>query len=186
MSEFIYLMKNGDLYKLGRTSDLENESLKLKPGKIISSFNASDPKSFEARLIRLYKKKRLPGTNYFRLSESEVENCKNHLDGKSKLPKSLGDEFIIGLNGSLLFAIITFFVSFFINKMIILSLFISLIFSSIPMWSLSIIGSLGGYDIDDLTLFSTFSNRLKGFLTAISMISVSYVLYNLSSFEFNF
>ena len=125
MSEFVYLMKNGDLYKLGCTSNLEIEASKMKPGKIISSFKTKDPKSFEARLLRLYKKKRIPDTNYFRLSESEVDNCKKHLEGKSNFPKSLNDELRIGLNGSLFFAAITFIVSFLINKMYICLLYTS-------------------------------------------------------------
>ena len=186
MSEFVYLMKNGDLYKLGCTSDLEVESNKMKPGKIISSFKTNAPESFEARLLRLYKKKRIPDTNYFRLSDSEVNNCKRHLEGKSNLPKSISDELVIGLNGSLLFSIITFLISFLINKMFIFSLFISIIFASIPMWSLFILGSFGGYDVDDLKLFTTISNRLKGFLIAISMTSVAYVLYSFSSFKIIF
>ncbi len=133
MAEFVYLMKNGDLYKLGCTSNLETESSKMKPGKIISSCKTNYPKSFEARLLRLYKKKRIPGTNYFRLSEQEVDNCKKHLEGKSNLPKSLSDELRIGLNGSILFGCITFLISFFINKMFVFSFFISIVFSSIPM-----------------------------------------------------
>tara|TARA_B100000700_G_scaffold190645_1_gene210087 strand:- start:221 stop:781 length:561 start_codon:yes stop_codon:yes gene_type:complete len=186
MSEFVYLMKNGDLYKLGSTSNLESEVSKMKPGKIISSFKTKDPKSFEARLLRLYKKKRIPDTNYFRLSDLEVDNCKKHLEGKSNLPKGLSDEFRIGLNGSFLFASIIFLISFIINKMIILSLFLSVLFASIPMWSLAILGSFGGYDLDDLSLFSTISIRLKGFLLAISMASVAYVLYTFSSFSIVF
>ena len=182
MSGFVYLMKNGDLYKLGCTSDLKSEASKMKPGEIISSFKTNDPKSFEVRLLRLYKKKRIPDTNYFRLSESEVRNCKKHLEGKSNLPKSLNDELRIGLNGSFLFAIITFVISFFLNKMLILSLLLSILFSSFPMWSLAILGSFGGYDTKDLSLFSTVSNRLKGFLIAISMSSVAYVLYTFSGF----
>ncbi len=185
MSEFVYLMKNGDLYKLGCTSNLESEASKMKPGEIISYFKTKDPKSLEARLLRLYKKRRIPDTNYFRLSESEVDNCKKHLEGKSNLPKSLSDEFRIGLNGSLLFATITFISSFLINKMFIFSLFLSILLASIPMWSLAIFGSFGGYDIDDLSLFSTVSNRLKGFLIAISMGSVAYVLYTFASFSIN-
>ena len=58
MSEFVYLMKNGDLYKLGCTSNLKSEASKMKPGKIISSFKTKDPKSFEVRLLGLYKKKK--------------------------------------------------------------------------------------------------------------------------------
>ncbi len=177
MSEFVYLMKNGDLYKVGSTSDLQREASKMKPGEIISSFETQDSKSFEARLLRLYKKKRIPDTNYFRLSESEVDNCKKHLEGKSDFPKSLNDELRIGLNGSLVFAAITFLISFLINRMFIFSLFLSILLSSIPMLSLVILGSFGGYDTDDLKLFSTVSTRFKGLLIAISMISVSYILY---------
>ena len=186
MSGFVYLMKNGDLYKLGCATNLKNEASKMKPGEIISSFKTNDPKSFEVRLLRLYKKKRIPDTNYFRLSESEVNNCKKHLEGKSNFPKSLNDELRIGLNGSLFFSAITFLFSFLINKMFIFSLFISILFASLPMWSLVILGSFGGYDTDDLALFSTVSNRLKGLFIAISMISVAYVLYTFSSFSIAF
>ena len=183
MSEFVYLMQNGDLYKLGSTTNLESEANKMKPGKIISFSKTNDPKSLEVRLLRLYKKRRIPDTNYFRLSDSEVDNCKKHLEGKSNLPKSLNEEIRIGLNGSLLFAIIIFLGSFLIDKMFIFSLFLAILFASIPMWSIVILGSFGGYDVDDLTLFSTASNRLKGFLIAISMISFAYVLYTFSSFS---
>ena len=186
MSGFVYLMKNGDLYKLGCTNNLKSEANKMKPGEIISSFKTNDPKSFEVRLLRLYKKKRIPDTNYFRLSESEVNDCKKHLEGKSNFPKSLNDELRIGLNGSLFFAAIAFIVSFLINKMYIFSFSLSVLFASLPMWSLAILGSFGGYDTDDLTLFSTTSNRLKGFLIAISMLSVSYVLYTFSRFSIAF
>ncbi len=182
MSEFIYLMKNGDLYKIGCTRNLKAESNKLKPGEIISFYQTSDSKSFQARLLRMYKRKRIPETNYFRLCENEVDDCKKHLEGKSNLPKNLSDEFKIGLNGALLFSVVTFLSSFFINKMLILSLFISTIVGSIPMWLLAILGNFGGYDTYDLSLFSTVSNRLKGFLIAISMVSFSYVLYTLFKF----
>ncbi len=186
MTGFVYLMKNGDLYKLGCTTNLKSESSKMKPGEIISSFKTDDPKSFEVRLLRLYKKKRIPDTNYFRLSESEVDNCKKHLEGKSNFPKSLNDELRIGLNGSLLFAAITFLISFLINKMFIFSSFLSILFASLPMWTLAVLGSFGGYDTSDLKLFSTVPNRLKGLLIAISMISFAYVLYSLSRFSIAF
>ena len=186
MSGFVYLMKNGDLYKLGCASNLESEANKMKPGRIISSFKTKEPKSFEARLLRIYRKKRVPDTRYFRLSETEVDNCKNHLEGKSNLPKSLNDELRIGLNGSLLFFIITFLLSLFISKMFIFSLFLSILLASLPMWSITILGGFGGYDTKDLNLFSTVSNRLKGFLIAISMTSVAYVIYNFSRFTINF
>ena len=182
MSGFVYLVRNGDLYKLGCTNNLKSEARKMKPGEIVSSLKTKDPKSFEVRLLRLYKKKRIPDTNYFRLSESEVKNCQKHLEGKSNFPKTLNEELRIGLNGSLFFAAITFLISFLINKMFILSFFFSILLASLPMWSLAILGSFGGYDTEDLKLFSTFSNRLKGLLIAISMSSVAYVLYTFSRF----
>ena len=182
MSEFVYLMKNGDLYKLGCTSDLESEANKMKPGKIISSFKTKDPKSFQARLFKLYKNRRIPDTNYFRLSESEVINCKKHLEGKTNLPKSLSEEIRIGLTGSFVFASIVFTILFLITKLFTFSIFLAIALSSLPMWSITILGSFGGYEIDDLKLFSTFSNRLKGFLIAISMVSIAYVIYAFSSF----
>ena len=178
-------MKNGDLYKLGCTSNLKSETFKMKPGEIISSFKTNDPKSFEVRLLRLYKKKRIPDTNYFRLSESEVNNCKKHLEGKSNFPKSLSDEIRICFNGSLLFAVIFFTVSFFINKLLIFSLSLSILFASFPMWILGVLGNFGGYDIADLKLFSTVPNRIKGFLIAISMTSFAYVLYTISQLKFS-
>ncbi len=186
MSGFVYLMKNGDLYKLGSTTNLKNEASKMKPGEIISSFKTNDPKSFEVRLLRLYKKKRIPDTSYFRLSESEVTSCIQHLEGKSDFPKSLDEELRIGLNGSLFFAIITFLFSFLINRMFIFSFLISILVASLPMWSLAILGNFGGYDARDLQLFSTASNRLKGTLIAISMISFAYALYSFSHFSFSF
>ena len=99
---------------------------------------------------------------------------------------SLNDELRIGLNGSLFFAVITFLISFLINQMFIFSFSISILFSSLPMWSLAILGSFGGYDTDDLSLFSTISNRLKGLFMAISMISIAYVLYMFSRFSIAF
>ena len=175
-------MKNGDLYKIGCTSNLESEASKMKPDEIISYYKTNDPKSFQARLLRLYKKRRIPGTSYFRLSESEIDNCKKHLEGKSNFPKGLSEELRIGLNGSFLFAFISLSSSFLINKMLIFSFFLSILFASIPMWALAILGNFGGYNIDDLNLFSTISIRLKGFLIAISMSSFAYVLYTFLSF----
>tara|TARA_B100000965_G_scaffold399127_1_gene418426 strand:+ start:748 stop:1308 length:561 start_codon:yes stop_codon:yes gene_type:complete len=186
MSEFVYLMRNGDLYKIGCTSNLESEANRMKPGKIISSFKTKESKSLEVRLMRLFKKRRIPETNYFRLSEPEVNYCMKHLEGKSNLSKGLGDELRIGLNGSLLFGSLTFMISYLINKMLILSFFFSIAFASLPMWSLAILGNFGGFDVEDLSLFSTVSIRLKGFMIAISMVSVAYVVYTFSSLSMFF
>ena len=185
MSEFVYLMKNGDLYQLGSARNLETQAEKLRPGEIIASLEVIEPKSFEARLLRRYRRKRIPETKYFRLSEEEVNDCKKKLGGKSNFPKILSDEINIGLNGSLLSAILTFCISYLLNRMLIFSLFLSALFASFPMWVLAILGNFGGYDVVDLTLFSTFPNRCKGLLIAISMDSIAYVLYTFYGFSLN-
>ena len=186
MSEFTYLSENGDLYGLGYTRNLDSQANKIKPGKIIASKEVSEPRSFIARLLRRYKTKRIPETNFLRLSEKELTDCKRQFIDESNFPLRLSDEVSIALNGSFLFGFITFFVSYLFSKMLIFSLFLAISSASLPMWILTILGNFGGYDVKDLPRFSTVSNRVKGILIAISMDSFCYVLFNFSSFSFNF
>ena len=186
MSAFTYLSENEDLYGLGYTRNLDSQSNKLKPGKIIASKEVSEPRSFIARLLRRYKRRRIPETSFLRLSEKELIDCKRQFMDESNFPVHLSDEVSIALNGSFLFGSLAFLVSFLFSKMLIFSFFIAILSASLPMWILTILGNFGGYDIKDLPRFSTVSNRVKSILIAISMDSFCYVLFNFSSFSFNF
>jgi len=45
---------------------------------------------------------------------------------------------------------------------------------------LFITGSFGGYFSEDLSLFSLFTNRLKALFIAIAMLTMAYLIFNLS------
>ncbi len=186
MSEFTYLSENGDLYGLGFTRNLDSQANKIKPGKIIVSKEVSEPRSFIARLLRRYKKKRIPQTTFLRLSEKELTDCKRQFIDESNFPLLLSDEVSIALNGAFLFGFLSFFISFLFIKIFIFSFFMAILSASLPMWILTLLGNFGGYDIKDLPLFSTISNRVKGLLIAISMDSFCYVLFNFSGLSFDF
>ncbi len=177
---YVYLIRNGDLYKIGKTNSLQESLKELKPDEIIKTIQTDFPDSLEARLFRKYKLKRIPETNYFRLSKKQLIDCKNQLGGKSHSRLSLGSEFSIGITGSIFLFLFVFLFSLYFQQGIIQSIVYGLASSSIPMWSLFILGNFGGYDVNDLPLFSCWFTRLKGFLIALSISFSSYLLSLLS------
>ena len=177
MSSYVYLIRNGDLYKIGIANNLQREITLLKPDEIIKTIEVAHPKSLEARLFRRYKANRVPDSNYFRLSKDQLNDCKNQLGEAGELPKSLSDEVSIGLNGSLFLIIITFFSSLYIGRGFFTSFAFAMSLGSIPMWSIFILGNFGGYDVDDLPLFSSWVNRLKAFLLALFITAIAFTIY---------
>lgn len=177
MTSYLYLVRNGDLYKIGTTKTLEKQIKELNPDEIIKTFRTDDPEALEARLCRRYKSKRIPDTTYFRLTEDQLEDCKKQLGVKGSLPLSLESEFKIGLTGSILLGSCGLMILLYLGKGISISLIISLILASIPMWFLFILGNFGGYDVNDLSLFSSWTNRLKALLSAFILSIVSYYLW---------
>ncbi len=85
MPEYIYLIRNGDLYNIGCTEDLSQTKKKLAPGKIEASHQSEDAKSILKILQETYALERLPQSNYFRLTKTQYLECKNKLErGYSK------------------------------------------------------------------------------------------------------
>ena len=105
MTSFVYLVRNGDLYKIGSTKNLDKELNQLKPDEIILTIKTPQPKAIEARLLRRYKNKRIPESGYFRLDEGEILDCKEQMGPDSVIPNTLDAEFRI--------ALIAFFLSLF-------------------------------------------------------------------------
>ena len=66
MSGHVYLIRNGDLYKIGTSSNLESTFKSLNPDEIIEKIKLDKPIPFEVRLLRRYKSKRIPDSKYFR------------------------------------------------------------------------------------------------------------------------
>ena len=180
MSDYVYLVRNGDLYMIGRTSNLESKIKNLSPDEIIKTIEVDNSKTFQARLFRRYKAKRIPDTDYFRLNEEQLSDCINQLRPISSLPRTLSAEVGIGLTGSII--LISFFSILFLylGKGIFNSLAFSLLIGSLPMWIIFLLGNFGGYDINDLSLFSSWMNRLKAFAIAISITSLSYTFFHLN------
>lgn len=80
MKGFVYLIKKGDLYGIGRVKDIDTLKRDLKPDQIIKSLALEHPESLEVRLYRRYKKTRLPGSGYFKLSARQLRDCKKTIE----------------------------------------------------------------------------------------------------------
>lgn len=77
----IYLMQDGDTFKIGRTSRAPEERYKdFKTGnpdiKLIHHFPARDMYTAEKGLHNKYKSKRIAGTEWFKLSGRDVRQIK--------------------------------------------------------------------------------------------------------------
>ena len=84
MPEYIYLIRNGDLYSIGLTESLANAKQKLAPGVLEASLETNDAKAILKILQKKYSDKRLPQSNYFRLTKSQFNECKYQLQQGNK------------------------------------------------------------------------------------------------------
>ncbi len=84
MSGYVYLIKNKDLYKIGITQNLEQRMKQLKPNKIISTLQTDDFESLEKELHKKYKDVRIPQSEWFRLTNDQLIDCKKILDSKKE------------------------------------------------------------------------------------------------------
>tara|TARA_Y100000589_G_scaffold165833_2_gene157744 strand:- start:3851 stop:4393 length:543 start_codon:yes stop_codon:yes gene_type:complete len=178
MSGYVYLIRIGDLYRIGKTDNLEKKIRKLNPDELISSILTIEPETLEARLLRKYKYQRIPETGYLKLSDRQLSNCKKQFELKGNLPHTLDAEVSITLFASFIIFGLTFLLFNYLNIGILRSFSYSFIFGSIPMIILLITGSFGGYFAEDISLFSLLTNRLKAFFIALSMLSISYLVIN--------
>ena len=80
MSGWVYLIRNKDLYKIGITQNLEQRMKALKPDEILKTVQTENYEELEKELHKKYKDVRIPQTEYFRLTESQLDNCKKALN----------------------------------------------------------------------------------------------------------
>ena len=69
---YVYFVRNGDLYKIGITSNLLRIMTQLEPDEILNVVRCMNFQELEKDLHGLFKEVRLPQTEYFRLSEAQV------------------------------------------------------------------------------------------------------------------
>ena len=79
MSGWLYLIRNGDLYKIGITKNLKNRMRQLKPDNVIAKLYTSDFLKLESELHKRYKKFRIPQTEYFRLKDYHLKEIKQRI-----------------------------------------------------------------------------------------------------------
>ncbi|MDC3159835.1 GIY-YIG nuclease family protein [Prochlorococcus sp. AH-716-G10] len=179
MAGYVYLIRVGDLYRIGKADNLDKKIRKLKPDQLLSSIMTKEPETLEARLLRKYKSQRIPETGYLKLNKRQISECKKQFDLKGNLPHTLDAEVSITLFASfLLFGTIFLILNYF-NVGFLRNISYSFGFASIPMIILFLTGSFGGYFSDDLSLFSLLTNRIKGLFMAFAMITMAFLMFRL-------
>ena len=179
MSGYVYLIRVGDLYRIGKTDNLDRKIKKLKPDELITSIMTKEPETLEARLLRKYTSQRIPETGYLKLSRRQINECKKQFELKGNIPHTLDAEVSITLLASFLLFFVNSLILGYLNFGFLKSISFSFIVASLPMIILFITGSFGGYFSEDLSLFSLLTNRIKGFFIAIAMLSMAYLMFNL-------
>ena len=77
MTGWLYLIKNGDLYKIGITSNFDRRMRQLKPDCIVAKLYSKEFKKLERELHKKYKNVRIPQTEYFRLDHFQINEINN-------------------------------------------------------------------------------------------------------------
>jgi len=81
MASYVYLIQNGDLFNIGITSNLERTRIQLRPGELIAFSIIERPEPLIQNLRKIYIDNRLPGSDYYRLANSQVNECRSLLEG---------------------------------------------------------------------------------------------------------
>ena len=112
MTSYVYLIQNGDLFNIGVTNNLERARIDLKPGELIAFSISEKPEVLINNLRRTYIDNRLPCSDYYRLANSQVKECRSILEGEGT--NNYFQPFIKGTSLVLLFILSWFLITFFI------------------------------------------------------------------------
>ena len=81
MTSYVYLIQNGDLFNIGFTSNLERTRIDLRPGELLAFLITDNPEKLIKNLRKTYNDNRLPGSDYYRLANSQANECRLLLEG---------------------------------------------------------------------------------------------------------
>ena len=180
MSGYVYLIRVGDLYRIGKTDNLDKKIRKLKPDELLTSIMTKEPETLEARLLRKYKSQRIPETGYLKMNKRQIKECKKQFELTGNIPHTLDAEVSITLSASFLLFCLNILILNYFNFQFLKTISYSFAVASLPMIILFLTGSFGGYFSEDLSLFSLLTNRIKGFFIAIAMLSIAYFALHLN------
>jgi predicted GIY-YIG superfamily endonuclease len=77
---FVYLIRNGDLHKVGITTDLKRRLNELQPDEVVNTVKCKNYEQLEKDIHARFKAKRLPQSEYFRLTTKELEEIENMME----------------------------------------------------------------------------------------------------------
>ena len=180
MSGYVYLIRIGELYRIGKADNLEKKIKKLKPDELLSSILTKEPETLEARLLRKFKSQRIPETGYLKLTKRQLSECKRQFELKGNLPHTLEAEVSITLSASFILFLVAFLFLNYLKLRFLISVAYAFGMSSIPMFVLFVTGSFGGYFTEDLSLFSSLTNRVKAIFIAVALLTISYLFYQIT------
>ncbi len=104
MTSLVYLIRNGDLYVIGSSNNMDKTLASYSPGELVASQKTDNPEALLRNLRRSYIDNRLPSSDYFRLSNSQARECQTLL-GK-EVPGTFFKPFFTGYR---LFVVFAFF-----------------------------------------------------------------------------
>ena len=118
MYGWLYIIKNGDLCKIGITKDIDKRMSQLKPDYIISKIYSNDFKELEKEFHMTFKSERIPQTEYFRLDHMQIREIKQRIRNLS-YPRGITLSIFVNSTFLLLilFIVIFLFISLTINDM---------------------------------------------------------------------
>ena len=70
---YVYFVRNGDLFKIGITENLLRRMNELSPDELLNTVRCFNYQEVERELHRRFKDVRLPQTEYFRMSDAQVQ-----------------------------------------------------------------------------------------------------------------
>ena len=81
MASYVYLIQNGDLFNIGITNNLERTRIDLRPGELIAFSITENPDPLIKNIRKIFIDNKLPGSDYYRLANSQVKECRSLLEG---------------------------------------------------------------------------------------------------------
>ncbi len=172
MCGWLYLIRNGDLYKIGITKHFDKRMRQLKPDNVVAKLYTSDYKLLERELHNRYKKYRIPQTEYFRLKTIHLKEIKQRI---SNLDFNISINFLILIKSFLLLMIIFIFITMYIS-LTINNIYIVILKSILLMERISC-------SLSFLSLFLR-SGKYYGFFNELKYRSIRFIVLNLFTFIF--
>ncbi len=81
---FVYFIRNQELYKIGKTQNLLRRMKQLEPDEILNVVRSQNFDELERSIHKEFKEVRLPQSEYFRLSPSQIKKVHQLMTSQAK------------------------------------------------------------------------------------------------------